>query len=263
MAATIRRPVRMTGIGLHSRTRVRTVIKPAPAGSGIVFDAGLTAVAENASVQGRMMCLGRGGRRVRAVEHLLAACYGCGVTDLAVECPDGEPPFGDGSSRHFVRALARAGVVRHAGDPEPAELGQPVMVEGHGGVIAALPAERLRLSCMVRFPEGALESVSIRVTPSSFVRELAPARTVAVTTESPERLRRAYRLRFALVRRGPVVLPRRERFTGEFARHKTLDLLGDLSLLGRPLLADVFALRPSHRLNLLFVKELTEHLEAV
>ena len=262
MAATIRRSVRLTGIGLWSRTRVRIVMKPAPVGSGIGFGPGLNAVTENASVQGHMMCLGRGRWRVRAVEHLLAACYGCGVTDLAVECPDGEPPFGDGSSRHYVSALARAGVVRRAGGPGPARLDRPVMAEAYGGIIAALPAERLRLNCMVRFPEGEPGSVSIRVTPSAFARELAPARTVAVTTESPERLRRAYRLRFALVRRGRTVLPLRERFAGEFARHKTLDLLGDLSLLGRSLRADVFALRPSHRLNLLFAKKLRERLEA-
>jgi len=229
---------------------------PAAPGTGIVFAPGTRADVSNARAGDHCTVLGRGAGRVRAVEHLLAACTGLGITDLLVDCPNGEPPFGDGSSRHFVRALTRSGMYDSGTGPRPLVLSRPVLVESGGSFAVARPASALRVLCVTDFPWSGPECCDWQASSATFASELAEARTVAYTGESPARLRQALGLRFRLVRRGGFVLPARPRFAGEACRHKLLDLLGDLALVARPLRAEVYVFRPGHRLNLALAREL-------
>jgi UDP-3-O-[3-hydroxymyristoyl] N-acetylglucosamine deacetylase len=196
------------------------------------------------------------------VEHLLAACYGIGVTDLAVETGGARLPIGDGSAEPYVRLLRRAGIVRYKEGPEPARLKRPVRVKEGARFIAAVPARGLVVNCLTRFPEFGPQFCSFALTPASFVRNVARARTLARTNESPNTLRTKYGMQFGLRRVGRFVCAKRWRFRDEPCRHKVLDLLGDLALLGRPLEATIFAYMPGHRLNLAFALKVEKELEA-
>ncbi len=263
MARSIRRPVSVSGIGLRTGRRVAVVLGPAPAGHGIAFNGRIPALVGNAAVVGNTVVLGRGRDRVGQVEHLLAACTGLGITDLAVSVDGGELPFGDGSCRQFVRAITRAGAARLRGGVSPARPAVPVMVEEADRFIAVVPARGLRVNCLVRLPHGELQYFSYRQSPDGFVRELAGARTFgpAPAGLTPARLRARLGLRFELARVGKFVYPARRRWPDEPARHKVLDLLGDLALLGQGLEAELFAYRPGHRLNRATVAALRKRLE--
>jgi UDP-3-O-acyl-N-acetylglucosamine deacetylase len=196
------------------------------------------------------------------VEHLLAACYGLGVTDLAVETSGPELPIGDGSAAPYVRLLIKAGIVRYAEWPEPARLRRPILVTQGSRFIAAVPARGLAINCLTRFPEFGPQFCSFALTPASFLRNVARARTLARTGMSPAALGKKYGLRFRFQRVGRFVCAERWRFRDEPCRHKALDLLGDLALLGRPLDAAVFAYMPGHRLNIAFARKVERELEA-
>jgi UDP-3-O-acyl-N-acetylglucosamine deacetylase len=194
------------------------------------------------------------------VEHLLAACAGLGITDLLADVAGRELPFGDGSAMPYVRLLRRAGRRGLAADLPPIELRRPVAVGG-GGFIIAVPARTLRISCLAGIPGQPAATVAVRPTGRQFEQELAPARTFGDSRLQPARLRRVLRLGFGLARIGRTVVPARSRLPDEACRHKLLDLLGDLWLLGRPLRAHLFAFRPGHELNLRFARALARDLE--
>ena len=237
-------------------------LSPAGPGAGIWFNGGVRATVANAGASGHTTCLGRGRSRVRMVEHLLAACHGLGVTDLAVETSGATLPIGDGSAEPYVRLFERVGIVRYKEGPEPARLKRPVLVKEGVRFIAAVPAKGLTINCLTRFPEFGPQFCSFALTPASFVKDVAPARTLAQTDVTPAVLRGRLGLRFELRRTGRFVCADRWRFRDEPCRHKALDLLGDLVLLGRPLDAAVFACMPGHRLNIAFARKVERELEA-
>jgi len=199
---------------------------------------------------------------IRMVEHLLAACYGLGITDLAAETAGSTLPIGDGSAEPYVRLLRKTGIVRYKDGPEPARLKLPVLVRRGTSFIAAIPARGLTITCLTRFPEFGAQFFSVGVTPVSFLRDLARARTLALSGLRLAALEKSLGLRFRLKRVGRFVCAERWRFTDEPCRHKALDLLGDIALLGRPLEAEVFAYMPGHRLNIAFAREIERKLEA-
>ncbi len=244
------------------RRKVSVRLSPAGPGVGIWFNANVRAAPVNASVVGHATCLGRGRRRIRMVEHLLAACNGLGITDLAVDASGAELPLGDGSAEPYVRLLRRTGIVRYKEGPEPARLRRPILVRQGLRFIAAVPAEGLTLNCLTDFPEFGPQFGSLAVTPASFLRAVARARTFALTDEPPAAFGRKHGLRFRLKRVGRFICAQRWRFRDEPCRHKALDLLGDIALLGRPLKAAVFAYMPGHRLNIAFARRVEKELEA-
>jgi UDP-3-O-acyl-N-acetylglucosamine deacetylase len=181
---------------------------------------------------------------------------------LAVETRGATLPIGDGSAEPYVRLFERVGIVRYKEGPEPARLKRPVLVKEGVRFIAAVPAKGLTINCLTRFPEFGPQFCSFALTPASFVKDVAPARTLAQTDVTPAVLRGRLGLRFELRRTGRFVCADRWRFRDEPCRHKALDLLGDLVLLGRPLDAAVFACMPGHRLNIAFARKVERELEA-
>jgi len=260
--ATIARTVGLAGTDSTGRWKVGVRFNPAGPGAGIWFNAAVRVLLANARVVGHATCLGPGRRRVRMVEHLLAACYGLGITDLAVATSGAELPLGDGSAEPYVRLFRKAGIVRYREGPDKARLARPVLVKDGARFIAAVPAEGLTVNCLTHFPEFGPQFCSFAPASASFVSEIAPARTFAQTRVAPSTLRRRLGLRFGLNRVGRFVCPAQSRFLHEPCRHKALDLVGDLALLGRPLGAAVFAFMPGHRLNLLFARRIEKELEA-
>jgi UDP-3-O-[3-hydroxymyristoyl] N-acetylglucosamine deacetylase len=178
-----------------------------------------------------------------------------------VETAGSTLPIGDGSAEAYVRRLRQAGIVEYETGPEPARLRRPVLEWRGTRFIAAVPARGLTINCLTRFPGFGAQFSSVAVTPASFLRDLARARTLARTSLCPAALRKRLGLRFRLKRVGRFVCADRWRFADEPCRHKALDLLGDLALLGRPLEAEVFAFMPGHRLNIAFARRVEKELE--
>jgi len=195
-----------------------------------------------------------GGRRLATVEHLLAALAGCGVTQALILVEGGELPLLDGSALPWVELLASAGL-RSLGRSAPlTPLRRALTVHGAGGFVTAVPADRLELGAAIVFREAAIgrQMLALPLSPAVFVKEIAPARTFGLRSQV-EQLRAAGLIQGggldnALVCDGDRWLNPPLRFVDAPARHKILDLMGDLALAGLPS-AQVFAYRGSHRLH--------------
>jgi len=271
--ATVLRPVGARGWDRNGSNRVAIRLGPAGPGTGIVFNGRVRADVSNAHVCRNATGLGRGRNRVCMVEHLLAACLTLGITDLAVETSGGELPLFDGSAAPYDKLLRRAGRVDFGRGSAVLRLARPIAVRsgpGRGSVsrpsalgtcvraavpfIAAFPSDRLRISCLAGFPGIGAQFFSTPGTARTLGRDVIPARTFGPSVEPPQVLRRRLHLGFGLRKTAGFIYPLRWRFPEEPCRHKMLDLVGDLALLGRRLRADVFAFRPGHGLNLEFVR---------
>lgn len=247
---TIRKRITIRGWNRQGQP-VRLELAPAPAGTGIVFNSRVRANIRHARVENHATVICHNHCRLSLIEHLLAACTGLGITDLNVKLDSDEPPFADGSSLLFAQRLQRAGIT---GRSEPFPLPGPVAVTDGGGLLIALPAPRLKISCLIDYPQTGPQFFSALITPRRFLREIAPARTFgpAGTELQPLLERLPFRVKMA----DGWLFPAKPRFSAEPCRHKVLDLLGDLALFGRPLRAEIFAYNPGHRLNLKLVRRL-------
>ncbi|MBI2216656.1 MAG: UDP-3-O-[3-hydroxymyristoyl] N-acetylglucosamine deacetylase [Candidatus Rokubacteria bacterium] len=254
---TIKKPVVLEGIGLHSGKPVRMVVAPAPVDAGIVFRANgeVIPAAPESVVDSRFATtLGRNGTRIRTVEHLMAAAVGLGYDNLDVQVEGPELPAADGSAKPFVALLQTAGRQEQGARRRPIALPHPIRVgEGHRW-ISIVPSSRFRISYTLDNDHPAIGTQVLSWDPSerTFVEELAPARTYGflkdIGTMRKNGLARGGSLENAVVvgKRGPI---NGLRYRDEYVRHKVLDLVGDLALLGRPLLGHVIARNAGHDLN--------------
>jgi len=271
---TVRTAVEFVGVGLHSGLEVRTRVLPAPQDSGIEFvrvdlpDApSVPATIAYQSHKDRRTRLIRGAAEVETVEHFLAACSGLGIDNLRVEMTGTEFPGLDGSALPMVEALRQAGLVEQKAEAKTFQLDEPVFVRDGDSTLVALPVEGegLRLQYVATFAEPGVESgtFQIDIGPDSFTKEIAPARTFCLASEV-EALKAAG-LGKGATRENTVVLGDPEtalRFNDEPVRHKILDLLGDLSLLGAHLSAHVIATRTGHKTNADLVRRLIDRMQA-
>ncbi len=259
---TLRESVTLEGVGLHGGNSVRMALLPAAANTGIRFrrvdlearpeiEARVAHVGETT----RSTSLVQGNVRVHTVEHVLAALAGGGIDNAVVELDAVEPPIGDGSARPYVRLIEKAGIMPQ---PEPREYYEPtspIEVLLGDSTMVVFPHDRLRVSCTSVDKRGYFtQFYSLEITPESWAKELAHARTFCFFEEIEYLIRngliRGGSLENAVIIRDDAVLTTEPlRYPEEFVRHKILDILGDLSLLGRPLRGHVLAVKPSHTLN--------------
>ena len=257
---TLRREVACTGIGLHSGRPVRLRLLPAPAEHGVRFartDVGveIPATLDFVGEQDHATTLRRDGVSIGTVEHLLAALCGLGIDDVRVEVDGPEVPVLDGSAAPFVILLHEAGLRPLAAPRVLLKVLAPVEVR-HGAKGARLvPAEHFEVAYSIGFDHPLLrhQALSLRLTPRTFTEAIAPARTFGFLREV-EMLRRSGlalggSLENAVVIGETGVLNNKLRFEDEFVRHKILDAVGDLALLGRPLLGRLEATRAGHSLH--------------
>ncbi|MEB3254043.1 MAG: UDP-3-O-acyl-N-acetylglucosamine deacetylase [Synechococcus sp.] len=247
------------GIGLHSGEEA--VVRLAPSerpGFHIRFtDASEPIRLAPYQVRDSQLCttLDLGDRRVSTVEHLLAALAGCGLTHAEIVLSGAEVPLLDGSALGWVEAIAEAGVAAAASPRPPApQLEQPLVRHRGSSVITATPAERFSVVGMIDFPQPAIgrQMLALELSPQVFVDEIAPARTFGFR-EQVEQLRAAGLIQGgaldnALVCDGDHWLNPPLRYPDEPVRHKLLDLIGDLALVGFPQ-AQVLVYRGSHGLH--------------
>jgi UDP-3-O-[3-hydroxymyristoyl] N-acetylglucosamine deacetylase len=271
-SVTLGRPVRLRGIGLHTGRRARVVLHPADSGHGIVFvrtDVGaeIPAVAEEAARFDHATSLGRPGCEVGTVEHLLSALVGAGIHDLLVEVDGPELPILDGSALPWLEAIRQAGLARLPDAAPPFSPASPISVPApHGKRIEIRPARDLRVTYTIDFAHPAIgrQSVTVVVTPESYARHIAPARTFGFLAEyetlKAHGLARGASPENCIIVGAERVESGRLRFPDEFVRHKALDLLGDLALVGRPVLGHIVAHRAGHALHAALARRLREKL---
>jgi UDP-3-O-[3-hydroxymyristoyl] N-acetylglucosamine deacetylase len=270
---TLRTSVGCTGIGLHSGRPARLELRPAPAGSGIRFrrsDQGAEIAATSSELHrlDHATTLGSDGASIETVEHLLSALFALGVDDCVVELDGPEVPALDGSAAPFVILIHEAGTKPQRQAREFLKILRPVEVVRGVKWARLLPSDHFRVSYTIGFDHPLLrhQHASFRISPETFASEIAPARTFGFLREV-ETLRRSGlalggSLENAIVIGETGVLNNKLRFEDEFVRHKILDAIGDLSLLGHPIVGHLEANKAGHALHAALVQKLMQNTDA-
>ncbi len=266
---TVQRPVEASGVGLHSGVPVSIRILPAPPTTGVVFlrtDLGGFAIPASWRHVARVSyatSLMRQGVLISTTEHLLSVLYSMRIDNAYIEINNLEVPILDGSGLPFVDMLAKAGLKEYRRRRRFLRIRKPVTVEDKGKRIAILPADTFTLTCDVFFnhPLVGRQTLEMEVTPEGYAAGIAPARTFGFAYEL-DQMRNMGLIRGASLdnavcfNRDRVMNPGGMRFPDECCRHKALDLIGDLALIGRPLLGHVIAERAGHAMHAALVSRI-------
>jgi UDP-3-O-[3-hydroxymyristoyl] N-acetylglucosamine deacetylase len=256
-------------VGLHSGVPVKIRILPAPAATGIVFlrsdlnQFPIPASWQHVQRVSYATSLMRRGVLISTTEHLLSVFYSMGIDNAYIEIDNLEVPILDGSGLVFVQLLEKAGVKQLRRRRRYLRILRPVSVEGNGKRIAIVPANRFRLTCEIYWdhPLVGHQSMDLEMTPGHYAGEIAPARTFGFQHEL-DQMRNMGLIRGASLDnavcfdRETVLNPGGMRFADECCRHKVLDLIGDLALIGRQLLGHVIAERAGHAMHFELVRKI-------
>lgn len=259
---SIERPVEACGIGLHSGVPIKMRILPAPASSGIVFlrsdldNFPIPASWRHVARVSYATSLMRQGVLISTTEHLLSVFYSIGIDNAFIEIDNLEVPILDGSGLPFVELIRSAGIRQYRRRRRYCSIRRPITVEDRGRRISILPADSFRLTCDIAFnhPLVGTQSLEMEITPERYASEIAPARTFGFEYEL-EQMRNMGLIRGASLEnalcfdRQGIMNPGGMRFPDECCRHKALDLIGDLALIGRPILGHVIAERAGHAMH--------------
>jgi len=266
---TINRSASFSGVGLHSGNRVTMTFLPAPPNTGVRFrrvdlegKPEIEARVENVIENNRSTTLAKGNTRVHTVEHVLATFAGYGIDNAIVELDANEPPIGDGSAREYCKLIQAAGIVAQDERRDAYVVSSPIELEMGETVMTLFPDEVFKISCTSSDRQGRFtQFYSVALTPKTWEDELAHARTFCFFEEIEFLIRngliRGGSLENAVVIRDDAVLTTEPlRYPDEFVRHKMLDIVGDLALLGRPVHGHLVAVKPSHAANCELVRRL-------
>jgi UDP-3-O-[3-hydroxymyristoyl] N-acetylglucosamine deacetylase len=265
---TIREAVTCTGIGLHSGAPITLKILPAPAGSGIVFRRTdlegfpIEASGRNVARVSYATSLMKKGVLISTTEHLLSAFIGVGIDNAIVELDNLELPILDGSARPFVDMIQKAGIRKLRKQRTYLRIVREIELREGDKFIAVYPSDSYSVSYSINFPHPCIgkQSFCVRLTNGNYYREIAPARTFGFLHEA-EAMRQQGLIRGASIENA-IVLDRDEilnpplRFADEFVRHKVLDLIGDLALIGKQILGSVVADRAGHAMHTALVSRI-------
>jgi UDP-3-O-[3-hydroxymyristoyl] N-acetylglucosamine deacetylase / 3-hydroxyacyl-[acyl-carrier-protein] dehydratase len=270
---TLRQSASFSGIGLHSGNPVNMTFLPAPPNYGLRFRRSdlegkpeIEARVENVTTTNRSTSLSKGNAKILTVEHVLAAMSGCGIDNAVIELDANEPPIADGSARQYVKMIQTAGA---AAQDEPREVfyvQSPVSYEKDETSISVFPHEGFKISCTSADSKGRFtQFFSVELTPETWARDVAHARTFCFFEEIEFLIKNGLikggSLENAVVIRDDAILTTEPlRYREEFVRHKVLDIIGDLALVGRPIAGHVIALKPSHNANCEVARLLTQQL---
>jgi len=270
---TIAEPTSFSGIGLHTGNLTTLTFKPAPPDSGITFyrvdlpgRPAIRADVDNVVDVSRGTTIANGDARVHTIEHVLAAVFGLGIDNLDIEVDANETPVGDGSSLPFLNALKKAGVQEQDAEKKYVKIEEPVYYRNGDVTLSVLPFDELRVTMTIAFDHVAIgtQYASFTVTPETFEHEIAAARTFCFLREvkalQDNGLIRGGSLDNAVVIGDESILNDTLRYRDEFVRHKVLDLLGDMFLLGRPLKGHIVGVKSGHAMHVNFAKNIKKAL---
>ena len=268
---TLQESVSFTGTGLHSGNPVTMTFLPAEPNTGIRFrridldgKPEIEATVDHVVDTNRSTTLGKGNIRLHTVEHVMSAFAGCGIDNAIVEVDAPEPPIADGSSRQYLKMIEEAGIAPQAEQREIFKIEEAFELQTGESTVTVFPHDRLKITCTSAGGDGRMtEYFSVEINPESWAKEIAHARTFCFYEEIEalykNGLIRGGSLENAVVIRDDAVLTNEPlRYTEEFVRHKILDIIGDIFLLGRPFVGHITAVKPSHAAN----AELTRQLKA-
>ena len=273
---TILHEVSTFGKSLHSGQEVTLTFKPAPVDHGVVFRRvdliGRPELKPSIHALGhdlvRNTSLSSGHIKLETVEHVLAAVNGMGVDNILIEMNASEPPILDGSAKLYVNLLQEAEITEQDKERKYFVLEEPVSITKGNRSLIALPYDGFKISCTSADDRGIhTQHLSIDIDPATFAAQIAPVRTFTIYEDIEPLLKmgkiQGGSLDSAIVIKGDKILSKEPlRFKDEFVRHKILDMVGDLALLGMPLKAHIVAVRPGHALNAELTAALAEKMEA-
>jgi UDP-3-O-[3-hydroxymyristoyl] N-acetylglucosamine deacetylase len=265
---TIRSAVECTGIGLHSGAPVSMRLLPAPAGTGIVFRRTdldgfeIEAISRNVARVSYATSLMKKGVLIWTTEHLLSAFIGLGIDNAIVELDNLELPILDGSAKPFVDMIRKVGVRQQRRPRKYLKIRRELEVREGNKFIAVYPGETYSVSYSINFPHPLIgkETFQVELTNGSYLKHIAPARTFG--SRQDEQAMRNMGLIRGASRENCIVLTRDGiengplRFGDEFVRHKILDLVGDLALLGKHILGKIVADRAGHAMHTALVSRI-------
>ncbi len=268
--STISQPLTIAGIGLHSGREITMHLRPAEAGTGIVFhrregdrSVSITAASSNVVDTRLATVLGKGGLSVSTVEHFMAALYTFGIDHLHIDIDGPEVPIMDGSAQPFLRMLRSAGRRQLTQPKKFLAIRKPINLVAGEKRINIIPSRFLRISSDIAFdhPSIGLQRRAIKLSPDLFEREIAPARTFGFLEEVEYLKANGLALGGSLenaivIGKDGVMNPDGLRYNDEFVRHKILDTIGDFSLLGYPLLGHIRTYKGGHDINHLMVEKI-------
>src|SRR5438105_6112142 len=271
---TIRRQISCVGIGLHSGNKVNLTLKPAPVDFGVRFrrtdmgDHEVPATVHHLAGIQLATGLSRNEVSVETVEHLLAALTSVGVDNVLVELNSPEVPIMDGSAAPFIYLISEAGVKRLQTPRKYLKIVRPIAMSRGDKRIALFPSDHFKVTYSISYDHPLLrhQARTLRITEDSFVEQVAPARTFTFLKDV-EMLRQSGlalggSLENAVVLGETGVLNNALRFEDEFVRHKILDAIGDLALVGYPVIGHLVAHRAGHALHTEFAAKILEEILA-
>jgi len=259
---TILREVSIKGKSLHTGEEVNLTLKPAPENAGVVFrridlfgKPELKPLIDLVDDLVRSTTIADGHAKVHTIEHVLSALSGCGVDNVVIEMDASEPPILDGSAKHFVNLIQQAEPVEQDAEREYFVLEEPVSVTRGNSSIIALPHDGFRITCTSADDRGIhTQHLSLDIDSETYIAQVAPARTFTIYEDIEELLKlgkiKGGSLDSAIVIKGDKIVSKEPlRFKDEFVRHKILDIIGDITLIGMPIKAHIVGVRPGHALN--------------
>lgn len=263
MEHTVASAATLEGTSLHTGEKVTLTVKPAPAGHGFKFrridlddQPFIDADVDKVQTVERATTLAEGSVKVHTVEHILSALCGMGVDNAIIEMDANEPPIGDGSSQPYVELIKQAGVQQQDKPRKVYEVREPIHMETKSGsLITIVPDKKFRVSVTNIGPEGRFtQFFTSEVSPELYEKDIAPARTFVYYEDVKPLLDKGLikggSLENAVVVRGEEVMSKEPmRFDNEFARHKALDIIGDLMLSGKRIMGHVICVKPGHGPN--------------
>ena len=259
---TISKESSIKGKSLHTGNEVTLTFKPAEPNTGYTFKRvdlyGKPEIKPEVSLVHdlvRSTTISNGNAKVHTIEHVLSALSGCGIDNVIIELDSSEPPILDGSARPFVELIMESGPIEQEKDRDYLELKEPICVGRGNRSIVAIPHDGLKITCTSSDDRGAhVQHLSVDIDSDFYTSNIAPARTFTLYEDIEKLLKlgkiRGGSLDSAIVIKGDKIMSKEPlRFEDEFVRHKILDIVGDLCLLGKPLKAHLIAVRPGHALN--------------
>ncbi len=271
---TLAREVSIQGSALHTGEAVTLVMKPAPADHGILFrrtdlngSPELRPRVDQVTDLVRSTTIQSGHAKIHTVEHVLSALSGCGIDNVIIEMNASEPPIMDGSAKPYVNMILEGEPVEQDKEREYFTLDSTVSVTKGDSSIIALPSDELKITCTSADNRGIhTQHLSLTIDPDVYMTQVAAARTFTIYEDIEELLKlgkiKGGSLDCAVVIKGDKIISKEPlRFKDEFVRHKILDIIGDIVLLGMPLKAHLVATRPGHAINAELTKALYAKLE--
>ncbi|MDB6168105.1 MAG: 3-hydroxyacyl-[acyl-carrier-protein] dehydratase FabZ [Verrucomicrobia bacterium] len=271
---TLAREASITGSALHTGETVTLTMKPAPADHGILFrridlngSPELRPRIDHVTDLVRATTIQSGHAKIHTVEHVLSALHGCGIDNVVIEMTASEPPIMDGSAKPYVNMILQGEPMEQEKEREYFTLDSAVSVTRGDSSIIALPCDELKISCTSADNHGIhTQHLSLTIDPDVYMTQVAAARTFTIYEDIEELLKlgkiKGGSLDCAVVIRGDKIISKEPlRFKDEFVRHKILDIIGDIVLLGMPLKAHLIATRPGHAINAELTKALYAKLE--